>query len=71
MSAELEQGLDDVSHGIDEIVREHMELRETLRWVIQTVHQGHHDQPLEACQRNTCKAVRDVFQRIPQRHIIT
>jgi hypothetical protein len=33
------------------------ELREALRWVHQTVHQAHHDGPIDGCRKNTCGAV--------------
>lgn len=32
------------------------EMLDTLKWVAQTVHQAHHDGPLETCPKNTCSA---------------
>lgn len=35
------------------------EANDLIRWVAQTVHQAHHEGPLEECKKNTCAAAVD------------
>jgi hypothetical protein len=39
------------------------ELLDTMRFVRQTVHQAHHDGPIEECRMNTCAAMHDVIRK--------
>ncbi len=36
-------------------------LRETVRWIGQTVHQAHHTERIDLCFKSTCQAVRKVL----------
>lgn len=37
-------------------------LEEAVRWVAQSVHQAHHEGPLESCARATCDYARQMLQ---------
>ena len=39
------------------------QLRETLRWVREAVHQAHHEGAIEECPKNTCDAVRQALAK--------
>jgi hypothetical protein len=40
-----------------------VDLCEALRWMAQTVHQAHHDGPLDVCPVNTCRHAREAVAK--------